>query len=37
MNELGDIMHELAQEMRTVLGELLIVGDKGFRAVLAIE
>ncbi len=30
-------MHKLAQEIRTVLGKLLIVRDKGFRVVLAIE
>ena len=37
IDRLGDIMHKLVQEIRTVLGKLLIVGDKGFRAVLAIE
>ena len=30
-------MHKLAQDIRTALSELLIVRDKGFKAVLAIE
>ncbi|KAK4117939.1 hypothetical protein N657DRAFT_584536, partial [Parathielavia appendiculata] len=37
MNELGDMMHEAAREMRTVLGELLMVRDDSFDAVPAIE
>ncbi|KAK4118463.1 hypothetical protein N657DRAFT_540828, partial [Parathielavia appendiculata] len=37
MNELGDMMHELTREMKTALGELLMVGDEGFGAVPAIE
>lgn len=34
---MGDIMYELVQEMRIVLGELLIVRGEDFGAVPAIE
>ena len=37
IDKLGDIIYKLAQDIRIALSKLLIVKDKGFKAVLAIE